>query len=68
MADQYPEAAKEFRKYANGHYSFEKVEKKQKKRAKIASWMTAWERQIGEDDSERWSSYPDSAKRYPSVR
>ncbi len=68
VADQYPEAAKEFRKYVNEHYSFEEVEKEQKKRAQIASWMTAWERQVGENDSERWSLNPDSAKGYPSVR
>lgn len=68
VIDQYPRVAELFRNYTAEHYSFRDIEGEQNKRVLIASWMTAWEKQVGADDSERWSSNPDSAKGYPTVR
>lgn len=68
VINQYPQVANEFRRYfAEGDF-FAEIEENQRKRALVVSWMTAWEKQAGIDDSERWSSNPDSAKNYPVVR
>ena len=68
VIDQYPQVAKEFRRYFAEGDLFAEIEENQRNRALAVSWMTAWEKQVGIDDSERWSSNPDSAKDYPVVQ
>lgn len=63
-----PEIAAMFRRYAREHFCFAQIESEQKKRRKLAGWMQAWERAVGEDDSERWKENPASAKVYPQIR
>ena len=61
-----PEAAKEFRSYAEQHFDFAAIEEEQENRAQAARWMAAWERETGVDDSERWSQ--NTAKEFPVIR
>jgi len=61
-----PAAAEFFRRYAQEHFDFDQIEKRQRERAQTAAWMAAWERAAGIDDSERWSG--NTAKACPRIR
>ncbi|PNV60482.1 hypothetical protein C0033_18355 [Clostridium sp. chh4-2] len=61
----YPEEAKKFRDYYRAGFNASAIEREQADRAQAAKWMAAWEKQVGVDDSERWSG--NTAKEYPKI-
>ena len=61
----YQEEAKQFRDYYRVGFNASAIEREQTDRAQAAKWMAAWEKQVGIDDSERWSG--NTAKEYPEI-
>lgn len=66
VINKHPVEAEAFRDYYKANFDGAAIEKEQKERAQAAKWMAAWEKQVGIDDSERWSG--NTAKDMPEIR